>query len=226
MRTMRMQFQRGQALLVLLLLGACTGDEPMYLDADASPKTSADASSRSDASPPPPDASPGRAYGEFCLRDIDCASNLCYQQECSDHCDPNIANDCRAHEAFCVPISPQGTACFGYVPTGDDTGDDSIVHVGETMTMKLSPVGDADLFQVTLPAGRFLITTQPSFDGDVQLEVYNELTKNEATTNVGGLGAWEQTLLTVQEDSARYFLVVRSVGQSPSNATLSIKPQP
>jgi hypothetical protein len=226
MRTMNMQFQRGQAWLVLLLLGACTGDEPMYLDADASPKTSADASSRSDASPQPPDASTARAYGEFCLRDIDCVSKLCYQQECSDHCDANIANDCRSHEAFCVPTSPGGTACFGYVATGGDIGDDAIVHVGETMTTKLSPVGDADLFQVILPAGRFLVSTQPSFDGDVQLEVYNELTKNEATINAGGLGASEQTLLTVHEDSAEYFLVVRSVGESASNATISVKPLP
>jgi hypothetical protein len=213
-------------MLVLLLLGACNGDDPMNLEADAAPTAGTHAGSESDASQPAPDAGPSRAYGEFCLRDADCASRLCYEQECSDHCDPNVANDCRAHEAFCAPTNPAGTACFGHVETGDDTGDDTIVHIGETVTTKLSPVGDADLFQVTLPVGRFLIRTQPSFDGDVQLEVYNELTKNEATTNVGGLGASEQAFLTVHSDWAKYFVVVRSVGDSASNATISIEPQP
>jgi len=202
--------------LALLALVACDpgADEPSAPDAgtagfDATPAPPPDAT-------PAPDAVPLRSYGEFCLHDGDCGSGLCFEQLCTQACDPASANACRDVDAFCASTHDAKFACQGSVVTGEDVGDDATLVLDQDALGKLAPAGDADLFELRLEPGSYRVTATPAADGDVGIEVYSELTKMEANVNQGGLAAEEQADFVVQA-TQRYFVVVRDVANAPAS---------
>jgi hypothetical protein len=218
------------APLAALLIAACIPDPEISApDAGigaAPPYDGVDIPPRPGPVEEQPDAGTGKVYGEFCVKNGDCESNLCHENECTVACSFEAVNDCREQDAFCVPTHFDGSVCFGHVDTGGDVGDDAMLEVGDSLTAKLAPVGDADLFQATLPAGKYLVVAEPSKEVDVRLEVYNQLAKQDASSDTGGLGAAEQAVIDVREEIPRYFFVVKSVGGADSSFTIRVTPQP
>jgi hypothetical protein len=219
MRNLRFLAPRLACLVLLVTssaasLAACEGDdEPAAPDAgvgspDATPPEPPDAA-------PAPDAVPLHGYGEFCIHDGDCASRRCFEALCTKTCDPGEANTCRDVEAFCASTHDTRFACQGRVVTGDDVGDDAILAVDEDALGKLSPAGDADLFELRLEPGSYRVTATPAADGDIGVEVYSELTKMEANVNDGGVAA-EETARFLVPVAQRYFVVVRDVANAPA----------
>jgi hypothetical protein len=165
---------------------------------------------------------PLHAYGEFCVKNADCASELCYEAACTVECDLAAVNSCRGVDAFCVPAG-QKSVCFGHVETGSDSDGDQSIVLGSPVVAKLSPAGDADLFELALDIGHYEITAAPAPDGDVAVEVYIELTKHDAAAAHGGLGVAQRATLAVPR-AGRYFVVVRDAAGAPANVTLIVKP--
>ena len=203
------------SVATLLSLAACPGGGSSPLDKPAA------APPAPDAAKPPPDAPPPplRGYGQTCSTPAQCASGLCVgetggQHLCSIPCNLDVANDCRQVDAFCVPIGGGDHACWGTIETGNDL-DDAILNVGDSATRSLTPLADADLFQVRLnQLGKiqFVVTPDPSID--VKLEAYGMLGDALGTSNDGGAGAPEVLETDVSQIGAHMFFVVRNVGQS------------
>jgi hypothetical protein len=220
-----MRIATAHVLIATLLLCASCGQEtgsaetpdgdPPMLRVDAS-VSAADAA---------PDAGLGHEYGEFCARDSDCESSFCYVNACTFTCDIEAPNDCRSVHAFCVPTNQEKHGCYGSIDTGEDL-DDAVLPLGVPLTRKLAPAGDADMFHVTLPAGRYRVLVEPTDEVDVRLEVYDHLTKNVHNSDAGGVGVPERALTFVEAGEAGYYLVVRAVGGVPSAFTIRVDAEP
>ena len=181
-----------------------------------------------DAPKPMPDAPPMplKGYGQACSGPQQCASGLCVGETggtslCSIPCNIDVANDCRSVDGFCVPIGGGDNACWGMIETLNDQ-DDAILNVGDSAQRSLTPLGDADMFQVRLnQLGkiRFTVTPQPSID--VKLEGYGMLGDALGSANNVGAGQAEVLETDVQQIGAHLFLVVRNVGQSTGGYTFT-----
>ena len=183
-----------------------------------------------DAPKPQPDAPPPpplKGYGEACTNPGQCASGLCIGETggssvCSIPCNIEAANSCRSVDAFCVPIGGGDHGCFGMIETLNDL-DDAILSVGDSATRSLTPLTDADMFQVKLnQLGkiRFTVTPQPSID--VKLEAYGMIGSALGFSNDTGAGGIEVLETDVQQVGAHVFLVVRNVGQSTGGYTFTV----
>lgn len=174
-----------------------------------------------DGAPPPPPP-PNHQYGEPCASAGECASGICVAGACSVLCTLDVPNDCRDVDAFCVPLENGAFACYGEVDTGSDE-DDAILHVGDSLTRNLSPLGDADLFLVYAPIGTSHISANPATDTDVQLEVYNVIGEAFGILNTGAGGATEAGVITMGA-AGWYFAVVRDIGPTTGAYTIAITP--
>src|SRR5438309_1609698 len=95
--------------LALLFVTACdNGNDAAAPDATPPGQLDAGVTEVPDARP---DAAPLHAYGEFCVKDGDCASSVCNLQSCTETCDPGKPNACRAHDAFCAPAFGDKDVC-------------------------------------------------------------------------------------------------------------------
>jgi hypothetical protein len=210
-------------LFVLIVLAACPGGGGGSLPEkpDASMPMP-----MPDAPKPTPDAPPLRGYGQSCTQGNQCASGLCIgenagQFQCSIPCNINAANDCRSVDAFCVPIGGGDHGCWGMIETLNDL-DDAIISVGDSATRTLSPLGDADMFQVQLnQLGTVRFTVTPTATIDVKLEAYGMLGAALGSSNNTGPSGVENAETDVQQIGGHMFLVVRNVGQSTGNYTFT-----
>ncbi len=211
----------------VLCLAACPSEEPAAPDAGELPP---------DAGPPPPDAMPLpdarplAGYGESCATGGDCASGLCIGDDqsewrCSRYCTLAVALDCKAEDAFCVPVGDGDFACWGEIETGGDQ-DDAIVETGDSVTRALTPLGDADLFQVRLnDLGQILFQVTPEPSIDVQLEAYGVLGAPLGVANQAGPGEPEALVTEVQQIGGHIFMVVRNVGTATGSYTFAVTEQ-
>jgi hypothetical protein len=207
---------------IVVLLAGCPGGGSSKLDIPdaAQPPTP-------DAAPPNPDA-PLRGYGQSCTAATQCASGLCVGEQggaslCSIPCNIGVANDCRSVDAFCVPIGGNDHACWGMIETLNDP-DDAIVSVGDSATRALTPLGDADMFQVQLnQLGKIRFTVTPTASIDVKLEAYGVLGAPIGSANNVGASMPEALETEVQQIGGYMFLVVRNVGTSTGNYTFTVQ---
>jgi len=207
--------------LSILFLAGCPGG------GGSSPLDKPDAAvTMPDAPKPMPDA-PLRGYGQTCTSANQCASGLCIGETggpslCSIPCNIDVANDCRSVDGFCVPIGNADHGCWGMIETLNDL-DDAIVSVGDSATRGLTPLGDADMFQVRLDQlGKIRFTVTPSSSIDVKLEAYGMLGDPIGSANDAGASQPESLQTDVQQLGAHMFLVVRNVGTSTGNYTFSV----
>jgi hypothetical protein len=207
-------------LSLLASVAACGDDDPITDSPDGG------AVETFDASPGAPDAAPQKSYGEVCTDATECLGGFCigYEGEdytCSRGCDINTANSCKTVDAFCVPVT-DSYACFGEIETGND-GDDAIIAVGDAVTRGLTPLDDADLFQVHLDElGDILFQVTTDSGIDMQLEAYGVLGDPLGVANVGGAGEFEALQTEVQQIGGYIFMVVRNVGTSTGSYTLEV----
>lgn len=216
---------RSLSLALLLVVAGCPGG-----GGDGSPFDKPDAAMPTPDAPnppPPPPPPPLKGYGQACTNASQCQSGLCVGETggahlCSIPCNINVANDCRTVDAFCVPIGGGDHACWGMIETLNDT-DDAILGVGDSAQRSLTPLGDADMFQVRLDQLgkiRFVVQPQPSID--VKLEAYGMIGAPLGFANDAGPGGLEALETDVQQIGAHVFLVVRNVGQSTGGYTFSV----
>jgi hypothetical protein len=210
----------------ILLLAGCPGG-----GGGSSPMNTPDAPPMQpppDAPPPPNPDAPLKGYGQTCAAGNQCASGLCVSEQngpslCSIPCNIGLANDCRSVDAFCVPIGGNDHACWGSIETLNDT-DDAIVSVGDSVTRTLTPLGDADMFQVQLnQLGKIRFTVTPTATIDVKLEAYGVLGSALGSANDVGPSMAEGLETEVQQIGSYMFLVVRNVGTSTGNYTFSVQ---
>lgn len=214
------------SLALFTSTAACGDDDSMGDSPDGGAAADAGPIEMADARPPAPDAAPLLAYGEVCTDANQCIGGYCigYEGEdytCSRGCDINTANSCRSVDAFCVPVS-DSYACFGEIETGNDS-DDAIIAVGDAVTRGLTPLDDADLFQVHLDQLGdilFQVTTDSSID--MQLEAYGVLGDPIGVANMRGAGEFEALQTEVQQIGGYIFMVVRNVGTSTGSYTLEV----
>ncbi|MEM6993030.1 MAG: calcium-binding EGF-like domain-containing protein [Myxococcota bacterium] len=167
------------------------------------------------------------AYGESCLVPEPCASGLCIgldYDHCTEFCNQAIANDCPnvGASGFCIAVSEKDSVCVGELDTGLDA-DDDILNSGDSATRGLSTLTDADLFQLPLAAGSFVIQVVPDPDDDVQLEVHDAIGQPIGVLNNGGDGFTEGVVLDT--DGGMSFAVVRNIGDSTGSYTISVAPE-
>ncbi len=197
--------------------GSMPGDDSMEVTPDA-PKM---------PPPPPPPPPPLKAYGQACASPSECQSGLCVgtspsTNKCSRSCSLDVALDCKDVDAFCVPLSSGGNACFGTIESGNDT-DDAVVEIGDSVTRLLTPLGDVDVFQVRLNTlGNTLITATPEAGIDVKIDAYSQIGDPLAIANAGGAGVAEQMTTNVQQIGTHVFIAVGNAGTSTGGFTLSI----
>jgi hypothetical protein len=163
-----------------------------------------------------------RTFGEPCAGNPECVSGICLVNKCSVACDQAIANDCRQVGGFCVPVmnGPSPTACYGTLETGSDL-DDAVVQPGDSIMRNVSPLGDADLFQLPLLPGTYNVTAAPGAGVDIALEGYDATAAPLGTFNTGGAGAAEEGQVTVSA-AAVYFFVARDVGTTTGPYTFTV----
>ena len=210
-------------VLTLVVLAGCFdgGGETPQPDAAPPPPPPPD------AAPPPPPPPPLKGYGETCAGANECASGICIGEtgspfQCSRLCTLNVAQDCKDVDAFCAPIGNNQNACFGSIETLNDL-DDAVLEIGDSATRALTPLGDADLFLVRQnQLGRTVFTVTPVSSVDVALEAYGAIGEPLAVANNVGASMAEQLQTDVQQVGTHVFIVVRNVGQSTGNFTLSI----
>lgn len=167
-------------------------------------------------------------YGAACTSPSQCQGGLCVGETggsyiCSRPCTLDVALDCKDVDAFCVPIGNNENACYGSIESGNDT-DDAILEIGDSVTRTLSPLGDADVFQVRLNQlgmVSFTVTPQPSID--VKLEAYGVIGSPLGFANDTGPGMPEVLQTDVQQVGTHVFVVVRDVGSSTGGYTLSVQ---
>ena len=215
--------------LATLFLAGCPGGGNSPLD-----KPDAAVTPPVDAPKPNPDAPtqpPLKGYGETCTSPSQCTSGLCIGEQgsahkCSIPCNIEVANDCRSVDAFCVPIGGGDHGCFGMIETLNDQ-DDAILSVGDNATRSLTPLNDADMFLVKLnQLGTIRFTATPTLSIDVKLEAYDMIGAPVATANNVGASMAEVLETDVQQIGGHVFLVVRNVGNSTGNFTLSVAKLP
>jgi hypothetical protein len=212
-------------ITILVPLAGCPSEGGSTPAPDATAKPPVDAPTP--PPPPPPPPPPLKGYGETCGNANECQSGLCVGETagafiCSRSCTLDVALDCKDVDAFCVPIGGGGNACFGSIETGNDL-DDAIVEIGDSVTRVLTPLGDADLFQVrlnTLGKATFTVTPQPSID--VKLEAYGQLGDALGVANDNPASMPEALETDVQQIGTHIFMVVRNVGTSTGGYTLSV----
>jgi hypothetical protein len=207
--------------LVTLSLTGCPGSDGQTPQPDAAPRPI-------DAAPlPPPPPPPLKGFGEACTTASQCQTGICVGEAtgphiCSRLCTLAVAQDCKAEDAFCVPIGNAENACFGMIETGNDL-DDAVVEIGDSATRALTPLGDADLFQVRLnQLGTATFTATPTTSIDLQLEAYGVLGAPLAVANDTPASGIERMQTDVQQIGTHVFLVVRNVGTSTGNYALAI----
>jgi hypothetical protein len=217
-------------LAITLFLAACPSDDYDGMPPAATMPDAAMATPMPDAPKPPPP--PLKGYGELCSGPSDCATGLCIgvsggQYRCSRTCSINDPNPCKDVDAFCAPYQAGGHVCYGQIETGNDL-DDAILVVGDSATRSLSPLTDADLFQVRLnQLGEIRITATPSTSIDVKLEIYNRIGDGLGIQNTGGPSIAEQMYTDVQQIEDNYvFAVVRNVGTTTGSYTIAITKTP
>jgi hypothetical protein len=172
---------------------------------------------------PPPDAQL-RGYGETCATATDCQSGICLGT-CSRSCTLAIANDCRDVNAFCARVGVDQYACAGEIETFDDP-DDSIMAVGDSLLRTLTPLTDADLFEVRLnQLGTITIKATPAPTIDLQLEAYGTNATQIGVVNDGGAGVEEGATTDAMTVTGYIWVVVRNVGTSTGNYRLSVTRQ-
>lgn len=205
-----------------LLLAGCPGG------GGSSPLDMPDAATLTpDAPKPPPPDAPLRGYGQPCTSASQCASGLCIGEQgspfkCSIPCNIEVANACRDVDGFCVPIGGGDHGCFGMIETGNDL-DDAILSVGDSATRSLTPLADADLFQVRLDQlGTIRFTATPSASIDLALEAYDVIGAPIGSANNAGASQPEALETDVQQLGGHVFLVVRNVGTSTGSYTFSV----
>lgn len=211
-------------IVVLMPLAACPseGGSTPQPDAPTKPPPAIDAP----LPPPQPDARL-RGYGEACATANECQSGLCVGETagsfiCSRLCTLDVAQDCKDVDAFCVPIGGGDNACFGSIETGNDL-DDAIMQIGDSVTRAVTPLGDADLFQVRLDQlGTTTFTVTPAASIDVRLEGYGTLGDALGVANNNPAGLPEVLQTDVQQVGTHLFIVVRNVGTSTGNYTLAV----
>lgn len=206
---------------LLVVLAACPSGH------GSTPEPDAPVVKPPDAAVAQPDAPPLRGYGEPCTLASQCQSGICIGEGagsfiCSRSCTLDVAQDCKAEQAFCVPLASGGNACFGTIATGFDT-DDAVVHTGDSVTRVVTPLGDADLFEVVLDQlGTTTFTVVPDATIDVKLEAYGQLGDAIGAANDHGPGLAEGLQTTVQQVGTHMFLVVRDVGSSTGGYTFRV----
>ena len=178
--------------------------------------------------PKPPPPPPLKPYGSPCTSPSECQGALCIGETgsatiCSRSCSLNVANDCKDVHAFCVPINGGGNGCYGVIDTGNDQ-DDAIMEIGDTVTRPLTPLGDADMFQVRLNTlGNTLFTVTPDPSIDVKIEAYGVLGSALGFANDMGPGQPESLSTNVQQIGGWMWIVVRNVGSSTGNFTFKVQ---
>jgi hypothetical protein len=210
---------------VTLSLAGCPGGGGSTPQPDAPPPPPIDAAEP--PPPPPPPPPPLRGFGESCTSADQCQSGVCIGENagafiCSRLCTLEVAHDCRDVDAFCVPIGGGDNACFGEIETLNDL-DDAIVEIGDSVTRSLTPLADADLFQVRLNqlgTATFTVTPQPTID--VQLEAYDVIGAPLAVANNTPASMPEGLQTDVQQVGTHVFVVVRNVGTSTGGYTLAV----
>jgi hypothetical protein len=208
--------------LLLPLLAACPSgeEEPGTPDAGEQPDDP-DAAPRPDAMPP------RVGFGEVCETGNDCLSGLCIgddqsDRQCSRLCSLQVAHDCKDVDAFCVPVGDGDFGCWGEIETGADQ-DDAIVEVGDSVTRAVTPLSDADLFQVRLnELGDILFQVTPEPSIDVKIEAYGVLGDPLGFANDAGPGGVEALGTEVQQIGGHIFIVVRNVGSATGGYTLAV----
>jgi hypothetical protein len=177
-----------------------------------------------DASRPMPDARL-KGYGEVCSATSECESGLCIGTtvgRCSRYCSINEANPCKDVDAFCAPFNGGGHVCYGTIETLDDL-DDAILSVGDSVTRSVTPLTDADLFQVRLnQLGEIRIAATPSQSIDVRLEAYSMTGQPIGIANDMGPTGVETLFTNVSEVDTFVWMVVRNVGNTTGAYTISV----
>jgi hypothetical protein len=214
-------------LLSTLLLAGCPGGGNSPLEKPDAAVTPPDAPKPNPDAPQPP----LKGYGQPCMNGSQCTSGLCIgetggQFVCSIPCNIEIANDCRAVDGFCVPIGNNDHGCFGMIETLNDL-DDAILSVGDNATRSLTPLTDADMFQVKLnQLGTIRFTVTPTQSIDVKLEAYDMVGAPIGSANQTGASMAEVLETTVQQLGGHVFLVVRNVGTSTGAYTIGVAKVP
>jgi len=169
---------------------------------------------------PPPSPDPTKTFGEACTASSECVSGLCLQNQCSEFCSIEVANDCREVGGFCVPMQSGQYGCWGDLATGADD-DDGILRVGDAFTRNLTPLHDADLFLVHVKDGVTNVIATPMGSVDLQVEAYSPVAEPFFTGNLGAGSVEEGVAVTTDEDTY-VFIVVRDVGQTTSGYTIAV----
>jgi hypothetical protein len=168
-----------------------------------------------------------KGYGELCGGPSQCETGLCIgvmggQFRCSRYCSINDPNPCKDVDAFCAPYNPGGHVCYGSIETLNDL-DDAILGVGDALTRSLTPLNDADLFQVRLnQLGEIRISATPSASIDVKLEAYNNIGDAIGVANDMAANGVENLYTNVQQIDGYVFMVVRNVGTTTGSYTISV----
>jgi hypothetical protein len=166
-------------------------------------------------------------YGDACVVPDVCASSICIgapYNHCTVLCNQAVANHCPDVGAawLCVPIDNDEFACVGDLTFGLDA-DDAILGSGDAATRFLNTITDSDLFQLPLPSGSFLILVEPDPDDDIALEMYDGIGQPIGVINDVGPGEFEGTFLDTSGGVS--FAVVRNVGNSTGQYTISVDPE-
>ena len=211
-------------LAISLLFAACSSED--YDPSPVMPDASMPAPMVDAAPPPPPPDARLKGYGEACSAPSECATGLCVgtpgQFRCSRACSINIAHPCKDVDAFCAPYQGGGHVCYGMIETGNDT-DDAILHVGDSATRSVTPLDDADLFQVRLDQlGEIRFGATPTTSIDVRLEIYSQTGAAIGIANDVGPSMVEQMYTNVQAIDGYVWAVVRNVGTTTGNYTIAI----
>jgi hypothetical protein len=202
------------SFVMTLAAVGCGGDPVVATDAGVDSRTTPDAQ---------PDARL-RGFGETCAAASECQSGICLGT-CSRSCTLAVANDCRDVNAFCARVGADQYACAGSLETFDDP-DDAIMAVGDSVLRTLTPLADADLFEVRLnQLGTITIMATPAATIDLQLEAYGVSAAQIGVVNDGGAGVAEGATTQAMSVTGYIWVVVRNVGTSTGNYRLSVTRQ-
>lgn len=209
--------RRGIALslfLFVVIVGGMTGCE-----ADDDVEVTDTAETPGDGGRDEPD---GESYGAVCERNAECAGGLCLAGSCSQYCDRSDANSCTSVDAFCVALLSGNAACAGGpLNLGDDTEDNHVVILENNYTELLED-GDADLYVVDLPAGKFQIFAGPTgSELDIAFDVYGPSSDLLGTENGDGPGDFEAVIVELRRPLG-FAIVVRNNGALGGQYTFDV----
>jgi hypothetical protein len=136
-----------------------------------------------------------------------------------------LPHDCKPEQAFCIPLAGGTSACYGSIDVGFDN-DETILHVNDSATRGFHNLSDVDMFPIQINInGTVLIQVAPDSSIDLQLDVYNSLAELGAIANNVGPGETETVRYKDAQIGDRLFAVVRNVGTSTGNYTVSVVEQ-